>query len=351
MNNSPFLPGTKIQFAFDSTSLGWLKTCPRLYYYQMIEGLTSKGESVHLRYGQLLHAAFEDYDKYRLGFFPDNPDRDPMDHEAALRQVVHDALNATWDPLPEDESGERGDGAPWTPDHPSKTRETLIRTIIWYLDQFKDDPAKTVILANGKPAVELSFRLELDWGPQYTAIDILEPIPTTDFGKRQGDKVAETNFQPYLLCGHLDRLVEFQDHYYVMDHKTTSTTISQNFFEGFEPDNQMTLYSFAAKVIYNTPVKGVIIDGIQIAVGFSRPHRGFTFRTDAQIEEWLGDLRYWFRQAETFATEGYWPMNDRSCHLYGGCKFRKVCSKDPQVRDIFLKSDFVKKEWNPLSVR
>jgi hypothetical protein len=30
---SPFLPGTKIQFAWDSTSLGMLKTCPRLYQY------------------------------------------------------------------------------------------------------------------------------------------------------------------------------------------------------------------------------------------------------------------------------------------------------------------------------
>jgi hypothetical protein len=46
---SPFLPGTKIQFAIDSTSLGYLKTCPRLYEYIMIEGWSPKDDSVHLQ--------------------------------------------------------------------------------------------------------------------------------------------------------------------------------------------------------------------------------------------------------------------------------------------------------------
>lgn len=51
MTDSPFLPGTKIQYAWDSTSIGYLKTCPRLYQYTIIEGWQSKGESLHLRFG------------------------------------------------------------------------------------------------------------------------------------------------------------------------------------------------------------------------------------------------------------------------------------------------------------
>ena len=46
---SPYLPGTNIQFAWDSTSLGLLKTCPRLYYYTIIEGYAPRGESIHPR--------------------------------------------------------------------------------------------------------------------------------------------------------------------------------------------------------------------------------------------------------------------------------------------------------------
>jgi hypothetical protein len=113
----------------------------------------------------------------------------------------------------------------------------------------------------------------------------------------------------------------------------------------------MSLYSMAAQVIYKTPVQGVIIDGVQIAVGFSRFARGFTYRTPAQIEEWLVDTRRWLRLAEQYAQEGHWPQNDRSCHHYGGCVFRKVCSKSPEVREKFLESDFHKVPWNPLVPR
>lgn len=62
---SPFLPGTKVQYAFDSTSLGYLKTCPRLYQYIMIEGWQPKEESIHLRFGGEYHAAIQDYENLR----------------------------------------------------------------------------------------------------------------------------------------------------------------------------------------------------------------------------------------------------------------------------------------------
>ena len=60
---SPFLPGTHIQYAWDSTSLGYLKTCPRLYQYTMIDGWGTTAESIHLRFGIELHKALEDYER------------------------------------------------------------------------------------------------------------------------------------------------------------------------------------------------------------------------------------------------------------------------------------------------
>lgn len=308
--NSPFISGTLVQYAWDSTSLGWLKECPRKYQYSMIEGWRSKQESVHLRYGSLYHTALESFDKYRAI---------DMDYDEALAAVVYEALLATW------EQKEDGSFGPWAPDHNSKTRETLIRSIIWYIEHFKEDPAQTIILDNGKPAVELSFKMPLE----RHSID----------------------GQPYFLCGHLDRVVDFNGGTYVMDRKTTNSTISAYWFDQFDPDNQMSLYTLAAKVIYKTPVKGVIIDGVQIAVGFSRFSRGFTHRTDAQLEEWLDDTYDWFKTAERYADKELWPMNDKSCHHFGGCVFRKVCSKSPEVRRHFLESDFHKSYWNPLVPR
>jgi hypothetical protein len=339
--NSPFLPSTNIQFATDSTSIGYLKTCARLYEYTILEGWRSRGESVHLKFGQLYHSALERYDHHRTR---------PMDHEDSLHEVVHWALVNTWDPeecLECNGGGFIGQGSvcgncvggkvdpgkPWLSDHHSKNRETLIRSIIWYLDQFKDDPAATLILANGKPAVELSFRMEMEWGPEYS--QEFGPYPT----------------QPYLLCGHLDRVVEFGGQKYVMDRKTTGSSPSPHYFDGFAPDNQMSIYTLAARVQFSTPVAGVIIDAAQVAVGFTRFQRGFTYRTEAQLEEWLADFRFWTAQAEGFAEANHWPMNDRSCSMYGGCTFRKICSKSPEVRERFLESDFERRPWNPLVPR
>lgn len=333
---SPFLEGTKIQWAWDSTSLGWLKTCPRLYEYSMIDQWRAKGKSVHLDFGGWYHSALEMYDRQKA---------EGAGHNDALIEVVREIMNWTWikeaQPIGNDPNPPIG--KPWDSGHNLKTRETLVRTVIWYLEQFVEDTCETVILANSKPAVELSFRVEMDWGPKT---EVLHQGWTTD-----DTDIPKTTYQPYVLSGHLDRVVRFQEHYYVMDRKTSSTTIGSYYFDQFDPDNQMSLYSMAARVIYNTPVRGVIIDAAQIAVGFSRFSRGFTFRTEAQIEEWLANTREWLALAEDYATKGFWPMNDRSCHMYGGCVFRRVCSKSPEVRQKFLETDFYKREWNPLASR
>jgi hypothetical protein len=305
---SPFLEDGKTQYAWDSTSLGWLKTCPRLYQYSMIEGWRSKQPSVHLQFGLWYHSALEAYDHKRA---------EGLDHDSALNLVVHQVLLDSW-PWP-------FDNAAGPPSVAAKTRENLVRSVIWYLDYFQNDNAQTIRLANGKPAVELSFRMELDWGPAAG--------------------------QPYLLCGHLDRLVTYSEGTYVMDRKTTSATTGSYYFDGFAPDNQMSLYSLTAKIVYRTPVKGVIIDAAQIMVGFTRFSRGFTHRSDAQLEEWLADTRHWLALAAHYAKTGHWPMNDKSCHHFGGCAFRRVCSKSPEVRNVFLESDFIKQPWNPLEVR
>lgn len=197
---SPFLPGTNVQFAWDSTSLGWLKTCPRLYQYSMIEGWRHRGNSVHLDFGLWYHDGLETYDKLRS---------DGLDHEDAVREVVLHCLKLTWvyetEPAPPEDGLPPGavniipgTGTPWRSDHNLKTRETLIRSVIWYLEQFgPNDSATTIQLVNGKPAVELSFRLEMDWGPGWS-------------DKHGPSSIGGVALQPYVICGHLDRVVEFQ---------------------------------------------------------------------------------------------------------------------------------------------
>lgn len=314
---SPFLPETSIQWAWDSTSLGMLKTCPRLYQYVILEGWTPRVEAIHLRFGIEYHHALQDYDlEIAAG----------ISHEDAMHDVVRELLLRTCD---------------FTSDHKTKTRDSLVRTVVEYLDHYRDDQAKVHIKQDGKPAVELSFRFELDYGPS---------------SQRGPENVGNPDYRlPYILCGHLDKVVAYNDELFVMDHKTTSFAPSSFYFAKYQPDNQMSLYTLAAKVVLNAPVRGVIIDAAQIKENESVFGRGFTFRTPDQLEEWLVDLRDWLAKAEQYATANYWPQNDTACDKFGGCRFRDICSKSPSVRPQFLEGGFVKQKeedrWNPLKTR
>jgi len=295
-----------VQYAWDSTSLGLLKTCPRKYQLSMVLNWQPKERSYHLVFGILYHSAIELYLKTKaLG----------GDHEHSVRVSVRQCLIDSFGYKP----GEKKSG----PDN-AKTRENLIRTLVWYFEHYRDHPAKTVVLSNGRPAVELSFRFEIG--------------------------------HDLMLSGHLDHIVKFGDGNYVEDHKTTASTVTgasaRYFFAGFNPDNQMTLYSTAAMIAFNTPVKGVIIDAAQIAVGFSAFARDMTHRSEAQIREFLHGVVEYRRMAENFHRQGFWPMNETACGNYGGCAFRDICSKSPQVRERFLRTEFTQdKPWNPLEPR
>jgi PD-(D/E)XK nuclease superfamily len=322
---SPFIPGTSIQHSWDSTCLGLFKTCPRKYQYKILLGWT-RDTGIHLRWGQELHSALEDYDRSRTH---------GVRHDDAVHDVVRALLTRIedWDPEPRTKSEEL------------KTKPNLLRSVVWYLEHYNPDPAETVVLANGKPAVELSFRFELDFFPTAGA----NVIGRLELGK--GIEYGEP-LHYYSLCGHLDRVVSFNGDLFVMDRKTTTSTLGSYFFEKFDTDNQMSLYTLAGQVLLKSPIRGVIIDGIQVAVGFSRFVRSFTFRTPDQLDDWLADTQRWLKSAEACAVEGFWPMNDTSCDKFGGCEFRGICSKSPAVRERFLEAEFRKEEpWNPLKPR
>lgn len=303
-----------VEFVWSATTIKMAETCLRYYQYTMIEGWHSRASGPHLRFGGHYATAIEHYHKLRATGASD---------QEATEEVVWEALNDTWDREYEnaneiDAAGNvigtvriaiSGTGQPWNSEHNFKTRETLIRSIVWYLDQFRDDTAQPVVLSSGAPAVELSFQLPADDGVIFT--------------------------------GHLDRLAEFTDNLYVMDQKTTGTTISQRYFEQFSPDTQMSLYTFAGKAVFGAPIRGVIIDAAQIAVGFTRFERGFTFRTDGQLNEWYDNTMLNIQRAQAATREAYFPMNPSACGNYGGCAFRAVCSRDPGVRKNFLAGDFV----------
>lgn len=292
------------QFAWDSTSLSAFVTCPRKYYLSMLQGWTSEQKSVHLIFGGHYATALEHFHKHRAA---------GVEYSDALRLVVREALENTWD---------RENNAPQDWLHVSKTRDTLIRSIVWYLENFKDDPMQTVILSNGQAAVEYSFSIDL-----------------TD---------------QYIYCGHIDRLVTYGENndIYVQDQKTSGSQITPRFFEGYSPDYQMTGYTWAGQIIFNMPVKGVVIDAAYIAVGFTAFGRQPITRSEKQLEEFRTEVLHYIGQAKACHESGYYPMNRTACGNYGGCEFKRICSAVPGVRSNLLEGSFKKRDrWDPIKRR
>lgn len=214
------------------------------------------------------------------------------------------------------------------PGDTARTKETLVRSIVWYLDQFWEDKAVTVKRAGGLPAVEYHFQLPF----------------------------MLYNDQVVYVCGHIDRLVTWQNQVYVCDYKTTKYSLDGRFFDQFKPSTQMALYTTACHLIAHQTsdlpsAHGVIIDGVQLGVNFTRFARQIVPYSLEEIDEYIQDLKHWITQAMNACKAKVFPANEESCSKYSGCHFRDICSKPPARREIFLNGNYVKRVWNPLKPR
>lgn len=322
--DSPFIPGTTLQYAWDSVSLTAAMACWRRYQYQILEGLRPRGpaRAIALDFGIAFHKGMELYQGARAF---------GGEHFAAVEHTV-DAL--TRDPhyaaLPAEEPAAEDE----RPDNPEeqddgihrrnakiRTRYHLMRAVVWYLEHYAADLARTIILPSGAPAVELSFRL---------------PLP------------IQVGGHDMLLSGHIDRAVELEGGLYVSDYKTTKS-LSKQFFDNFELSHQLTGYSVGGNAILHQPISGIIIDGIALQVGGVQFARRPTKRTAGQIDEYLETVQDTMLEAERHADSGLYPQNTSACYF---CEFRQLCSTAPEYREGYKRTLYeVGAAWNPLQNR
>lgn len=328
---SPFIPGTTIQFAWDSTSLSTALECPRRYQLRIIEGWRSKSPNtaIALAFGILVHTGVEEF---YIG------KSKGLSHDEAviyaLKKVMEkknfdDEAGTLYEQLPVDEDIEQKKASQDDDDDGIDLRNSKIRTryylwraLVWYFEQYRNDPMEVLILPSGKPAVEYSFRVGV--------------------GRQLSDGTD------LILAGHIDRLVTFNKQVFVSDVKTTKS-ISRQYFAGFDLSHQMTGYTLGGKIALSQPVSGVVIDAMALQVGGVQYARHFTNRTDSQLDEYIDLLAYVGAQAEMWAMSDYYPMNTSACLF---CEFKSVCSQPPELRAGYLNYLFERKEaWNPLKSR
>lgn len=282
-----------LQIAWDSTSIGAFKQCPRRYYYSIIKGYR-KPKNLAIDFGVRFHEVLE-------GFFKEKASGTP--HVEAARKAVAEALK---------HGRKLGEG------DTKRTLKTFVRAVAWYTEQYKNDPLKTL----SPKTVEMSFKFDSSLKNSF------------------GEEI--------ILCGHLDRVAELDGDLWAVDLKTTGRTIGEYYFKDYTPDNQVSLYAIATKIVLNRPAKGVIIDAVQLQVGATNFGRGFVYRSKEQCEDWLAEMPYWLAMAEVSATKNLWAQNDKSCFW---CDYKEVCSLPTRNRERFLENNYEVKKWRPLDPR
>ena len=370
--NRSLIPGTQLQYIYDSTSIKLLQGCLRRYNFKFLQGWAEQEVPTALAFGRDLHTCLETYHKCRAY---------GLNFETSVKRVARLAALL----------GERLQSL-----DTSRTKETLVRSVVWYLDEYKDDPLKTALLPDGRPAVELSFMLpvfDIEVGPtdELPALDFQEVLDyyAGDYDKSisavaQGRKlfgslynvtgspatVATACCSFYTITvhfsGHIDRVVHFGDEVFITDYKTSKYQLTLDWLRGFDMSTQFEGYYTAAHIlasqpntVFPSPPAGVLVDALQLGVNFTRFAR-FPLRYSASVaDDFLSNLEALVRiKAETAAKLGLYPREAESeCNHYrradgsGGCEFRPVCLAPPAARERELQQRFVKSIWDPSTPR
>lgn len=298
MNHAFSTLNPDLQLMWDATSLATFKECPMKYKLSIIQGWTPKQTALALDYGIAFHSALESYYRRKAAGAPFD-----QNEVTTLLEILK---------CPQRQSIE-------SYQDPSRNIKTLFFGVFEYLETYRLETDETVVFPDGTVGIELHFQFE------------------TPFRTLNSEAIS--------FCGHLDRLASGPMGVMVYDHKTSTRPLTEFYFKQYKPNTQMTLYTLCGEICYSSPVRGVIIDAIDIHKGeFNRQP---TLRTKEYCEEWLLDQRVWFLSAEHCATTHHWPQNDTACHKYSGCPFAEYCTAPKSLRESILRENFVKRVWDP----
>jgi hypothetical protein len=286
--------------AIDSTLLAAFRACPQRAFRQYIEHWKPAEESVHLIAG----GAFADgIEEARRSFY---------ERGEAPEQSVANGLRAL--------IGKYGDFE--CPPESGKSLERVAGALEFYFDRYPlgQDGATPITFADGRRGIEFSFA---------------QPLPINH--PVTGD--------PLLYTGRSDMVAEAYQGIFIYDEKTTSS-LGASWSKQWDLRSQFTGYCWAAQQ-YGLEPTGVIVRGVSILKTKYDTQEVMTYRSDMEIDRWLGQVVRDIQRMIKCWEEGYWDFDlDHACTEYGGCAFTTICkSANPEN---FLETFFVKRVWDPL---
>jgi len=284
--------------------------CPAKYQLRMLEGWTSRRRTGALGFGSALHIGLAEW--YRSG-----------DHSKAL-MAIHEA----WpDNMPIDD---------W------RTKEKCLVTMAEYIKNYPGETWKVVGMPDN-PVIEVPFTLDfgmyLPCSQGHVPIDdgIYEPICP----------VCGEEREPLEYGGIYDMLVDFGGQLFVVDHKSTSV-LGPQYFNQFNPNNQMTGYIWAASQLSGAKVTGAIINAVGVMkTGKTKFEREITSRSPEAIERWKRDVYVEACDIKEHKRLGHFPQRTQSCTMYGKCEYHDVHVLQHATEQVKrLEQDYVKESWD-----
>lgn len=274
------------QFTYDASTLGELLRCARLYNWSVLERRRPKIEGAPINWGRAVHHGLKVFeDTWVVNKIGD------LALDAAIVAMLTEYGNCLKN---------SNDNA--------RSVETAIRALVWKTDQFKHDQLVTATQEDGAPLTEVRFEVPFIEG--------------------------------YRLSGVIDRLVLFEKNFYPLDYKTTKSSLDKKFFDRYSPSTQFFVYVWVMRNAFELNVPGYIIDGVQTLVNSTRFGRQIYYLSDAQLDEWLEDIKWCLKEVDAYAKANYWPGNYESCAEKGGCQFRHICAMPKAERQRWLDAEF-----------
>lgn len=284
------------------------QTCPAKYALRK-EGWTTRRRSGALGFGAALHEGLAEW--YRSG----NLDR-------ALAEI-----KSKW---PEN-----------TPVDDYRTLDKCLTVMREYVRRYPAEPFHIVGSDVGEPIVEVPFTL-------FTGMYL-------DCQKCGGQWDKQTEFCPHCneplepieYGGIFDGLIEFGTQVFILEHKSTSQ-LGAYYFNQFKPNNQVTGYVWAAGLLSGKRVGGAMVNAIGVyKTGATKFERHLTSRSEAEISDWLENVRHECNLIKHYERTGFYPKRTMACTLYGLCEYHSVhvlaTEKEQRKR---LEQDYILDPWD-----
>jgi hypothetical protein len=283
----------KVIISLDSQVLSSMQTCPTYYAYRHV--LNMKPRKISLA---------------AIGLPTDQPKAERKSSSLALGLVAHDALKVHYEQIragnkPSDflplvlsrieSSGEENELT-------QKERQHIFQMYVEYVAKYENERFEVL-------AVEEFFQKLL---------------------------YEDDNYIVY-YTGITDLVVGIQDLVMPYDHKTFSS-----YFKPHGLENQFQGYAWALGV------STICVNRIGLNAKLGTFERILFSYSPEQLEEWKTNVVLTIQDALVQQESGFYRKNYEACGNYGGCRYKRLCTADPNHRDYLIRNEYEEVEpWDP----